>query len=133
RWALQDGRILTQRYGPSAGFSGVSYITDLTKGLTQPLTFPNSDQLALIADATPEGHIVFNGPGLSDPNKYIGQITASGAITNVVTLAAAQETSVIWDGEFTPDQTGVLVTISIETKIPARTRFEYGLFSLLDG
>lgn len=133
-WELADGRILSQTFGPGMGFSGVSYITDLTTGITQTLTFAGFDDHALyVSDATLDGRFVFREQHWIaadfDANSYVGRITASGAISDVVTLAPPPGGSIVYPGKFTPDQTGVLaITQHGRNGGPQ----EYGLFSLLD-
>lgn len=140
---LEDGRVLTQMYGAGVGFMSVSYVTDLTSGTTQRLTLAGSGKMANVFDVTPLGRVVFGiatgpvgpwemgtppGPNAPwDPNLYVGQITASGVITDIVTLAPPQEESFALSGKFTPDETGVLaVTMHGKSFGP----LEYGLFSL---
>lgn len=133
-WALADGRILTQMYNVGTGFSGVSYITDLRSGTTQPLTFAESDQVAVVSDCTPDGHIVFGTPrgpnGPLNSNMYVGQITASGAITDVVIIPPPPGASTMYPGQFTPDQIRVLAII--QHGLAGGTK-EYGMFTLQDG
>jgi hypothetical protein len=133
-WELADGRILTQMFGAGRGFSGVSYITDITTGFTQTLTFPGFDDHSLyVSDATLDGRIVFREDhwvaAEVDPNSYVGRITASGAITDAVILTPPPGGSIVYAGKFTPDETGVL---AITQHGLHGGRKEYGLFSLLN-